>query len=111
MLAASHLNLDSVDRLGNVRGLLLNGDNDIAGLVVESLGRIVVSDVLDGIADDLLVVDSGGGGDLSEDHNHASLGTGLAGDTGGLVILDASIEDGIGDLVAEFIGVTLVNGL
>lgn len=41
----------------------------------------VVSDVSQGIADDLLVVDVGGGRDLAEDHDHASLGASLASHT------------------------------
>ena len=78
--------------------LLLDGDNDVAGLVVKALGGVVVSDVLDGIADDLLVVDGGSSGDLAEDHDHAGLAAGLAGNAGGLVVLDAGIEDSVGDL-------------
>ena len=63
----------------------------------------VVSDVSKGVADDLLVVDVGGGRDLSEDHNHASLGAGLACDTGDRILTDAGVEDGIGDLIAKFV--------
>ena len=41
----------------------------------------VVSDVSKGVADDLLVVDVGGGRDLAEDHDHASLGASLTSHT------------------------------
>ena len=97
------LDIDGIDRLGNIGGLLLDGDNDVARLVVESLGRIIVSNVLDGITNDLLVVDRSGGGDLSEDHDHAGLAAGLAGNTRVLVSGDASVQDGIRDLVTELI--------
>ena len=63
----------------------------------------VVSNVSEGVTDDLLVVDVGGGRDLSEDHNHASLGAGLACDTGDRILTDAGVEDGIGDLIAKFV--------
>ena len=97
------LDVGGVNRLGNVGGLLLDGNNDVARLVVESLGRIIVPNVLDGIADDLLVVDSGGSSDLSEDHDHAGLAASLAGNTGGRVSGDAGVEDGIRHLIAELV--------
>ena len=60
-----------VKTLSNVGGLLLDGNKDVAGLVVKALGRVIVSDVLDGITNDLLVVKTSLGGDLTEDHDHA----------------------------------------
>lgn len=69
-----------VKTLSDIRGLLLNGDQDVASLVVETLGGVVVSDVLDGTTDDLLVVESGLGGDFTEDHDHTGLGSSLASD-------------------------------
>jgi hypothetical protein len=59
-----------VETLSNVGGLLLNGNKDVAGLVVETLGRVIITDVLDGITDDLLVVQPGIGGDFTKDHYH-----------------------------------------
>lgn len=59
-----------VESLGDIGRLLLDGDEDVAGLVVESLLRVVVADALDGITDDLLVVEVRLGGDLTEDHDH-----------------------------------------
>lgn len=88
-----------VKTLGNVGGLLLNGDQDVAGLVVESLSGVIVSDVLDGTTDDLLVVEAGLGGDLSEDHDHTSLGGGLTSDLGEGVLSQTGVENGVRDLV------------
>lgn len=111
-----------VETLSDIGGLLLNGNEDVAGLVVEALGRVVVADLLDGVADDLLVVDLGLGGDFTKDHDHTSLGGGLASDLGEGVLLQAGIElhkasisarspppgtrnthDGVGNLVANLI--------
>ena len=47
----------NVNTLGDVGGLLLNGANDVAGLVVNAFGDVVVADVFNGIANNLLVVD------------------------------------------------------
>ena len=100
-----------VETLSDIRGLLLNGDEQVEGLVVEALGGVVVTDVLDGIADDLLVVELGLGGDLTEDHYHTGLGGGLAGNLGEGVLSQAGVEDGIGDLISDLVGVTLTDRL
>lgn len=59
-----------VKTLGDIRGLLLNGDQDVAGLVVETLLGRIIADILDGTTDDLLVVKLGLGSDFTEDHDH-----------------------------------------
>ena len=100
-----------VETLGNVRGLLLNSDEQVAGLVVKTLLGVIVTDVLDGITDDLLVVELGLGGDLTEDHDHTGLGGSLTSNLGEGVLAKAGIEDGVGNLISDLVGVTLTNGL
>jgi hypothetical protein len=100
-----------VETLSDIRGLLLNGDEKVAGLVVKALVRVIVADVLDGITDGLLVVNLGAGGDLAKDHDHAGLGGGLASNLGEGVLSQAGIEDGIGDLVGNLVGVALTDRL
>lgn len=100
-----------VQALGNVGRLLLNGDKQVEGLVVETLGRVIVTNVLDGVTDNLLVVKLGLGGDFTKDHNHASLGSGLASDLGEGILSQASVEDSIGDLIGDLVGMTLTDGL
>ena len=97
------LDLVGIDGLGDIGGLLLDGHDHVAGSVVKTLVHVIVTNVLEGLADHLLVVDSGGGGDLTEDHDHAGLGAGLASHTGGRILSDACVKDGIGDLVADLI--------
>ena len=67
-----------VETLSDIGGLLLDGDENVASLVVEALLGRIVSDLLDGVADNLLVINLGLGGDFTEDHDHASLGGGFA---------------------------------
>lgn len=71
-----------VKTLSNVGRLLLNGNQDVTRLVVETLVGRVVTDLLDGVSDNLLVVDLSPGGDLTEDHDHTSLSGGLTSDLG-----------------------------
>lgn len=100
-----------VETLGDIGRLLLNGDEEVQGLVVETLGGIVIADALDGLTDNLLVVDLGLGSDLAEDHDHAGLGSRLAGNLGKRILSKAGIEDGIGNLVGNLVGVTLTDRL
>lgn len=100
-----------VQTLGDIGRLLLNGDQQVEGLVVEALGRVIVADALDGVTDDLLVVELGLGGDLTKDHDHTSLGSGLASNLGQRVLGQAGIEDGIGNLISNLVGVTLTDRL
>mmetsp|Transcript_38949 Transcript_38949/g.101950 ORF Transcript_38949/g.101950 Transcript_38949/m.101950 type:complete len:237 (-) Transcript_38949:37-747(-) len=102
--------LDGVYGLRNVGRLFFNGDNDVAGLVVESLGGVVVANVLDGVANDLFVVDGSRGGDFSKDHDHARLAARLARHTRHFVTGNASIEHRVGHLIAELVGMSFVDG-
>jgi hypothetical protein len=95
-----------VETLGDIGGLLLNGNQNVASLVVEALGRVVVSDVLNGTTDNFLVVEAGLGGDLTEDHNHTGLGGSLASNLGQRVLSQAGIENGIGDLIGDLVRVS-----
>jgi hypothetical protein len=67
-----------VQTLRNIWGLLLNGNQHVAGLVIEALCGIVVSNILDCSTDDLLVIKASLCGDFTKDHHHAGLGGGLA---------------------------------
>jgi hypothetical protein len=96
-----------VKTLGDIGRLLLDGDEKVKGLVVEALGGVIVTNVLDSVTDNLLVVDLGLGGDLAEDHDHTGLGGSLAGNLGQGVLGQAGVEDGIGNLIGDLVGVTL----
>lgn len=100
-----------VETLRDIGRLLLNGDEQVAGLVVETLGGVIVADVLDSFTDDLLVVEVGLGGNFTEDHDHAGLGGSLASNLGEGVLGEAGIEDGIRNLISDLVGVTLTDGL
>jgi hypothetical protein len=97
--------------LGNVGRLLLDVDEHLAAVGVEADVVGDEADVAAGVADDLLVVDGGLGGDLAEHHDHVCLGAGLARHLALGVLGEARVEDGVGHLVAQLVGVTLVHGL
>ena len=99
------------ETLGNVGGLLLDADHNIAGFVVEAFARVIVANVLDGPSDDLLVIEVCFRGDLAEDHDQARLGGRLACHFGGGILGEAGVEDGIGDLVTDLVRVAFSDGL
>mmetsp|Transcript_22094 Transcript_22094/g.33597 ORF Transcript_22094/g.33597 Transcript_22094/m.33597 type:complete len:279 (+) Transcript_22094:680-1516(+) len=114
-----HVILSNVDTSSNIGRLLVDADEHLASITGETLGinrRKIInegaeSDLLDLITDDLLVVEVGCGRDLTEDHHHVILGGGFTGDLGHGVGLEACIKDGVGDLIAELVGVALVDRL
>jgi hypothetical protein len=97
------LRLVHVNTLSDIGGLLLDSNDDVAGLVVNTLLSIIIADLLESIADDLLVVDVGLGSDLTENHDHAGLGAGLASNLGEGILSKDSIEDSIRDLISNLI--------
>ena len=76
------LGAHAVDALADVGGLLVDVDEDLAVVAVEADVVVDEADLLADAAHDLLVVDGGLGGDLTEDHHHVGLGGGLAGNLG-----------------------------
>jgi hypothetical protein len=116
---AKRLERAVVEALSNIGRLLLDGNEEVARLVVEALRRVVVADVPDGLAHDLLVVEFGLGGDFAQDHDHARFSGGLASDLGERVFGEAGIElhaelaravvrelntdDSVGDLITDLV--------
>ena len=118
-----------VKTLSDIRRLLLNGNEDVAGPVVKTLGRVVVSNVLDGFSDDLLVVKLGLCECFAENRDHSGLGSSLARDLEIWVLLQTGIKlhgiyqkdwrgDGTGDthnsvkdLITDLVRVTLADRL
>lgn len=97
------LQVTVVETLGDIGRLLLDGDQDVTGLVVETLFRVVVADLLDSVSDNGLEVDSSLGGDFTEDHDHTGLGGSLTSDLGVGVFSETGVQDGIGDLVTDLV--------
>jgi hypothetical protein len=91
------------ETLSNIRGLLLDGNKDVTGLVVETLGRIIITNLLDGVTNDLLVVKLSLGGDFTKDHDHTSLGGSLTSDLGKGILGQAGIENSVRDLIANLV--------
>mmetsp|Transcript_11503 Transcript_11503/g.24032 ORF Transcript_11503/g.24032 Transcript_11503/m.24032 type:complete len:402 (+) Transcript_11503:179-1384(+) len=105
------LGAHAVHALANIGRLLLNVHQNLAGVAVKTNILVNEADLLSGLAHNSLVVDLGLGGDLTEDHDHTGLGGGLASHLGVGVLLEARIENGVGHLIRQLIGVTLVDGL
>jgi hypothetical protein len=48
--------MENIIYLCDIRGLLLYGNDDIAGSVVEALGDVIVSNLLQGFTDNLIEI-------------------------------------------------------
>lgn len=84
-----------VDALRDVGRLLLETVLDSACEVVQTFFVRVVSDSLDSITDDFLVVDVGVRVDLAADHDVTCFGESLARDLGAWILLEMGIKDGV----------------
>jgi hypothetical protein len=119
------IGLFGVDALSDVGGLGGEVVIDENGVGVEDVVVVGVTNVADGVADDLFDVESlvdGLGltglfvlelrdGDFTTDHDDVGLNERFAGDAAGLIISQASIEDAVGDEIGDFVWVTFANGL
>merc|ERR1719221_2119642 len=103
----------------NVRALLVDAYHDLTSRIGQALAvhtREIIhvgieTDLRHDSTDDLLVVDLSLCGDLAGNHDHVILGRCLASDFTFGVVCQTGIQDSIGDLIAELVGVALVHGL
>lgn len=91
------------ETLSDIRRLLLDGDHNVASLVVKALGGVIVSNLLNGVADDLLIIKVSLGGDLAKHHDHAGFGGGFAGDLREGILGQAGVEDSVGHLISDLV--------
>ena len=93
--------------LVDVGRLLVDRDDDAAGLAVEAVLLAVVADLADRLADDARDVDVAGRRDLAGDDDEPGREQRLAGDPAVGVRVEDRVEDGVGDLVGHLVGMTL----
>src|SRR5262249_31936435 len=92
-----------VDTHGNVARLLVNRRDYGTGVGVKTIQRIVVSDGSYHSANQGLEIDICFGGDFTGDDNQSGSGQRLAGHTAVSIFLQTGIEDGVGNLVGNFV--------
>merc|ERR1740133_786444 len=96
-----HLVLANMDTTCNVRTLLVDPDQDLAGLVAQTLAvdtgqalvKRVIANALDRLTHNLVIVELGRGGDLAKDHDHVVLGCSLACNFALGILPEACIQD------------------
>jgi len=95
-----------IDALGDVGRLFMNRRDDAARFIIESVFRLGVSDLLDGIAHDFLEIAVAEGGDFPGDEDESRRGQRLAGDAAPRILPQQVVQHGVRDLIANFIRVT-----
>ena len=96
---------------GDVAALLVDGGHNGAGAGVEAAGGVVIADFVHGAPDDVGDVHVAPGGDLAHDHHHAGGGHGLTGHAAGGVLGHDGVQNGVRNLVADLVGMSLGDGL
>jgi hypothetical protein len=108
-----------VDTASNIGGLLVNAHKNLTSVTRETLrlnrGKIInegaESNLTNLVTDNLLVVEVSSGRDLSENHNHIILGSGLTSNLTQGIGFKASIEDSVRDLITKLVRVALIDRL
>jgi hypothetical protein len=105
--------LGGVDALGDVGRLLVHALQHLDRVGAEIGVEAVVADLADRLAGDLGEVEVRLGADLAGDHHQVGVDERLAGDPGllALTVGHHGVEDAVGDLVANLVGMTLGYGL
>jgi len=101
--------LGDMDRVGDFWRLLFQSHNYLTGVVVASFVCVIVADLLEGVAYNLLVVYDGLGGDFTENHDHIGLGAGLTCHSRIWILGETGIKDCVRDLIAELIRVSFID--
>ena len=99
------------DALADVRRLLADRREHGAGARVEVVARVVVADLGDGLANDRRHVDIAVGRDLARDERHARGHERFARHARTRVLCKQSIENGVGNLVCDLVGMAGGHGL
>ena len=94
---------------GDVLALLVDGGHDGAALGIKAVGGVVVADLVHCAADDAGDIHIAAGGDLTHDHHKAGGGHRLTGHPAIGVLGQDRVQHRIGDLVADFVGMSLGN--
>jgi len=101
----------SVNAQSDVGRLLVNGCKYCAGVAVEALFGAVVAYVADNLTRYRGNVDFGACGYLAHYHDNAGSAAALAGDSAVLILGEYGVKNRVGDLVADFVGMSACYGL
>ena len=99
-----------VHTLGDVARLLVDGRDHGAGVRVEAVECVVVADGGNHAAHQGLEIDVGLGGDFAGDDHQAGGRQRLGGNAAVGVLLQAGIENSVGDLVGNLVGMAFGHG-
>jgi len=100
-----------VNTLCNVRRLCSHCVNDTAGIRIIAVRSIVIADLMDRIANDLLVVDLGRRCDFPGNDRQTRGNEGFASYSARNILFEDSVENRVGDLVSNFVRVSFGNRL
>ncbi|CDB87766.1 putative uncharacterized protein PY07799 [Firmicutes bacterium CAG:170] len=95
---------------GDIGGLLVDGGQDRAAAAVEAAFGVVIADAGDGIARNARDVHIAARGDFAHDQNEAGRGRAFTGDARLRVLRQNGVQNAVGDLVADLVGMSFGHG-
>ena len=103
--------LSFIDALCDVGRLFVISNQDGAAFMVNTVAAVVVTDTLQGVANDLGVVHICGGRNFAGEHDRAGCAQSFSGNSSGRILFQDSVENGVRNLVGDFIGMAFGYGL
>jgi hypothetical protein len=98
-----------VDACGDFGRLAVDGGQHSHRCGIQTMRCIDIPDVTDHITDEVVEVQNGTGTDFSSDKHHAGRRESLAGNPAVVVGCHAGIEDRIGNLIAQLVGMAFAD--
>jgi len=100
-----------IDAHGDVGRLTLDGADHSAGVGVKTVFGVVIADLANRFASDFVVIDVRAGGNLARDDDQTGGDQRFASYAPPGILAHDFIENGVGDLVSDLVGMTFSNGL
>ena len=100
-----------VDALFDVARLLGDFANNTARIRVKNAIAVYVTDVANGFADSLDVIELGIACDLAREDDEIAFRKSFTGDAAERILFEAGVENVVANCVADFIGMTFGDGL
>src|SRR6185295_8798207 len=104
------LGLFGIDTLGDIWTLGGNRVQNQHAIGMKNVIIVCITNVADGLASDGVKIEFRLGGDFSADNDEIALGVSLASDATVRVLLQARVQDRIGNGIANFVWMGLANG-
>ena len=103
--------LSFIDALSDIGRLFVISNQDCAAFMVNTVTAVIVTNALQGVANDLGVIHICGGRNFAGEHDGSGRAQSFSGNSSSRILFENSVENGVRNLVGDFIGMAFGYGL